>query len=91
LPRELCSIYNLDMRAAIQKWGNSLALRIPAVVAEEISVREGDAVELEVSERRLVVKPGRKVYDLKELIKKIKRENIHKGTDWGQPSGKEVW
>jgi antitoxin MazE len=37
------------MKASIQKWGNSLALRIPLAVARQIHVKEGDAVELSVA------------------------------------------
>lgn len=36
------------MTATIQKWGNSLALRIPLAVAKQIHVKEGDPVTLKV-------------------------------------------
>jgi len=34
------------MTATIQKWGNSLALRIPPAVAKHTHVQEGDPVVL---------------------------------------------
>jgi len=43
------------MKAILQKWGNSLALRIPKAFAEEIKVNEGHAVDLRVSKGRIVV------------------------------------
>ncbi len=45
------------MKTRIQKWGNSLALRIPKSFAEEAGLREDAAVELSLAEGRLVVQP----------------------------------
>lgn len=79
------------MKATIQKWGNSLALRIPAVVAREISVGEGDSVELKVGRDSLVIRPTQRVYRLEDLVKGITAKNQHTETDWGRPVGKEIW
>jgi len=43
------------LKTLVQRWGNSLALRIPKAFAEEISVREGDEVEMSVAKGRLIV------------------------------------
>ena len=48
------------MRARVQKWGNSLALRIPKAFAEESAVKEGTTVDLSISEGRLVAVPIRR-------------------------------
>ena len=45
------------MKTRIQKWGNSLALRIPKSFAEEAGLRPDAAVELSLVEGRLVVQP----------------------------------
>lgn len=79
------------MEATIQKWGNSLALRIPAAVAEQISVGEGDQVELKVDANSLVIRAARPSYHSADLIRGIKPENLHQETDWGAASGAEVW
>ena len=79
------------MNTTIQKWGNSLALRIPKSVAQQISVGEGDDVELRVDARGLVVRPARRRYRLAELVRKITATNRHGETDWGKPTGKEAW
>jgi antitoxin MazE len=79
------------MNATIQKWGNSLALRIPKSVAQQIRVGEGDDVELRVDARGLVVRPARRRYRLAELLKKITAANRHRETDWGKPAGEEAW
>ena len=36
----------------VAKWGNSLAIRLPAAVVEALELREGDDVEIHVAERR---------------------------------------
>ena len=79
------------MKAKIQKWGNSLALRLPKSVAQQIEVAEGDGVELEVSTAGLLVRPARKKYNLSELVHRISKKNRHVETDWGRPAGKEAW
>ena len=46
----------------VSKWGNSLAIRIPAAVAEALALREGDDVEIHVAGARdfaLARKPSR--------------------------------
>ena len=36
----------------IAKWGNSLAVRLPAVVVEALGLKEGDEVEIHVADRK---------------------------------------
>jgi antitoxin MazE len=45
------------MRTRVQKWGNSLALRIPRSFAVEIGLSENLAVDPCVADGRLVVQP----------------------------------
>ncbi len=78
------------MTATIQKWGNSLVLRIPRAVAQEIRVSEGEAVELKVDADALVVRPARRRYRLAALLRRVTPRNVHPETDWGQRVGKEV-
>ena len=54
------------MNATIQKWGNSLAVRIPKAVARQIHVAEGDAVTLHVDAETLNIRPARPRYRLDE-------------------------
>jgi antitoxin MazE len=80
------------MRVQIQKWGNSLALRIPKPFAEETKVREGTVVDLAVSEGKLVVAPFRRGrVRLDELLAKITKANLHKEVDTGPRVGRETW
>jgi antitoxin MazE len=54
----------------ISKWGNSLAVRIPASIVEVLDLKEGDDIEIRVPSERtfeLVRKPSRK-----ELIARLR-------------------
>jgi antitoxin MazE len=79
------------MQVALQKWGNSLALRIPAGVARQIKVRQGDPVQLSLTDNKLTIQPAKPCFQAKSLIRKIKKNGLHKETDWGAPRGAEVW
>ena len=80
------------MRTKIQKWGNSLGLRIPRSFAEEVGVEAGSEVDLSIRRGDLLVKTvRRRKYRLKELLRKITPTNVHAEVDAGAPVGKEVW
>ncbi|MEX0782637.1 MAG: AbrB/MazE/SpoVT family DNA-binding domain-containing protein [Dehalococcoidia bacterium] len=80
------------MRAVVQKWGNSLAIRLPKRVAEDVRLRERSEVEMDVVDGRVVVTPVNvDEPSIEELIASIDPETVHPETDWGPPLGKEVW
>lgn len=79
------------MRAKIQKWGNSLALRIPKSVAARSELAEGTEVELSVVDGKLVIAPAERELTLDEMLDLVTPENQHGLLDWGPPMGNEVW
>ena len=80
------------MITKIQKWGNSLGLRIPKGVARGARVREGTTVTLAVSNGRLVVAPlETRGYELEDLLAGVTRKNLHAAVDTGDPVGRERW
>lgn len=80
------------MQSKVQKWGNSLALRIPKSFASEIGLAEETAVELTLVEGRLVVTPvAQPRFSLDELLAKITNDNLHSEQDTGPPQGNEAW
>jgi len=80
------------VQTRIQRWGNSLGLRIPRSFAEEAGVAAGSEVDLSLRDGDLVVKPARRrTYRLKELLVKITAKNLHGEVDAGGPVGREVW
>jgi antitoxin MazE len=79
------------MSTRIQRWGNSLAVRIPKPVASELGLEEGSEVGLEVREGVLAVRPLERRYSLGELVSEIRESNRHEEQDWGPPKGREAW
>jgi antitoxin MazE len=75
----------------IAKWGNSLAVRIPQNLAEQAGLSQGAPIEVTASRGKLVIVPKIPEYDIKELVRKITKENRHDLLDWGPPVGKEIW
>jgi antitoxin MazE len=76
----------------IQRWGNSLGLRIPRAFAVEAGVDVGAEVALCVRGGALIVRPTRRAkYRLDDLLRKITAKNLHREVDTGTPVGREVW
>jgi len=80
------------MRIKIQKWGNSLALRIPKAFAFQSKIREDEYVNLTLKDNKIIVEPDEeKKYSLKELIAGINKSNLHGEIDSGKKEGYEHW
>ena len=80
------------MKARIQKWGNSLALRIPKPFAEESNLREDSPVDVSLRNGKLVVVAIEEPQlSLEDLVAKITPENRHAETETGFAVGNEVW
>jgi antitoxin MazE len=79
------------MQVRVQKWGNSLAVRIPKPLAEDANVKEGIVLNLAVSEGKVVATPvERKKLSLKQLLAKVTRKNLHAEVDFGPSVGREI-
>jgi antitoxin MazE len=80
------------MNARIQKWGNSLALRIPKTVADDTHLGNGSVVNLAVRGGKVIVEPVRRTkYTLEKLLKGVSKKNIHPSVDTGPAVGREAW
>lgn len=80
------------MKTKVQKWGNSLAVRIPKTFAEEVGISDDSTVEMRLVKGGLLVEPA-PVWgvSLDDLLEGITDENLHDGVDWGPAAGKEIW
>ena len=78
------------MEAMVQKWGNSLGIRIPNLIVREFSLKNGSVVNINDNGNEIVIKPVKKSR-LSEMLDKIDSQNLHQEVDWGNPVGKEVW
>jgi antitoxin MazE len=80
------------MHVRVRKWGNSLAVRIPKSLAEDVEVKEGTVLDLAVSEGRVVATPvQKKKLSLKQVLAKVNKKNLHDEIDFGSPVGRETW
>ena len=78
------------METKIQKWGNSLGIRIPMNIINDLSLKNGSIVDITENKDTIIIRP-KKNRDLNELIEKISDENIHSEIDFGKAEGNEIW
>jgi antitoxin MazE len=76
------------MSVKIQKWGNSLGVRIPKAVIEKVNL--GEHSEVEVKDGTIVIFPAQRKYSLESLLNKITKNNLHHEDDF-KVEGNEVW
>ena len=80
------------MKTKVQKWGNSLAVRIPKPFAEELGLEPHTAVEVTVEDGKLVVSRSQpSSMSLEHLVKGITPDNLHREVDTGTAVGNEAW
>ena len=80
------------MKTQVQKWGNSLALRIPKAFAADLGLAQGLSVDLSVKDGNLVVRPSSiQRYKLSDLLTRVTEANLHGEQDYGDAVGSEEW
>lgn len=80
------------MRSKVQRWGNSLAVRIPKPFANDVGLREDSPVEISVVDGGLVILPSAaRPFSLREMLAEVTDENIHTEVSTGPALGNEVW
>jgi len=76
------------MHVNVTKWGNSLGVRIPRVLANKVGIHEGTPVDVSIQDHHIVISKG---YSLESLLNQVTSENIHKEIQAGTSCGKEIW
>ena len=80
------------MHLTAQKWGNSLAIRIPKSYTINSGIEEGTEIELVFDKGCIVMIPTqKKKKTLAEFLSLVTPENIHTETQTGNIVGKEIW
>ena len=80
------------MKTRVQKWGNSLALRIPKSFATEVGLQTDSSVEVSLVKGKLVIAPIVKPkLTLRALLAKVTDNNLHHEVDTGSAVGSEAW
>ena len=79
------------MKTSAQKWGNSVAVRVPKSIVEKAGVNPRDSFDIDVVRGNIVLKPRlRRDFRLESLVKGITKRNRHGGIEFGPPVGREL-
>ena len=80
------------MFTKIQKWGNSLAVRIPKAFAQDAQLNNDSVVEVSLVDGQIIIKAvAAQVWNLEQLLSGVSSTNLHHETDTGDALGNEVW
>ena len=93
-PKLVYSVYSrvMAVQTRVQKWGNSLGVRIPRGLAEEVGLGAGTEVSLSAKDGELVVKPALPTrLSLDDLLAGVSESNIHSSVDTGSAAGAEIF
>ena len=79
------------MEAQIQKWGNSLGIRLPMSLLKELDIKVTDTIKIEKQDDKIILtKSNKKKISLKELFKNYQGE-YENTFEWDDPQGGEIW
>ena len=93
-PELVYSLYSrwVAVHTRVQKWGNSLGVRISRGLAEEVGLSAGSEVSLSAKDGELVVKPSVPArLSLDDLLAEVSEENLHSSIDTGSAVGAEIF
>jgi len=74
----------------VQRWGNSLAVRLPKAVVDQAGLREGENVTVSVEDGTLIIRKSMKPTTLADLLAGCRDDNRHEPIEWGPPVGREL-
>ena len=74
----------------VVKWGNSLAVRIPKLIAEEAGLGEGDPIVIEATKGLIYLRPKERVPTLRELVAQIIPDRRYQEVRTGSERGQEA-
>lgn len=83
------------MPTTVQKWGNSLGIRVPKAIAEQLQLQQGSKIELDASNGVLTIRPTRprrrrSKYKLADLLAGFKGPSPYRHLDRDPPVGREL-
>ena len=78
------------MSSKIQKWGNSLAIRIPGTIIKKANLDINSELEVEYKNQKIIIFAKKKSIKLKGLLSQITKKNLHTEDNYAK-KGKEIW
>ena len=80
------------MRARVQKWGNSLAVRIPKSLAVESQLGQNTLLEMSLEAGKIILVPvPQPKITLEQLLESVTSDNLHRETETGDAIGQKIW
>ena len=79
------------MKTKVQKWGNSLGVRIPKSITDQKSLRDGHSVFVLLKNNQIVIEPVEEDLSLESLLSQVTSDNLYAETEWFDVQGKEIW
>lgn len=80
------------MITRVQRWGNSLGVRIPKAFAEQAGLQENAPITLSLSDGKLLIERlAADFYTIEELLADVNIVNIHAEVATGPATGSEAW
>lgn len=80
------------MEVRLQRWGNSMGIRIPSSILKALNLKANDTLEIVEEDNKIIitVRKNKKI-SLSERFRKYNGNNEVTPYDWGEPVGKEIW
>lgn len=75
----------------VAKWGNSLGIRLPQTIIQQLGWQEGAKVQIITEGNQIILSPAKPKYSLDELLKEAKPQQQHEEINWGEAVGEENW
>lgn len=80
------------MEVRLQKWGNSLGIRIPSNLLKSLNLKVNDNIELIQEDDKIIIsKSKNKKIFLEQLFKEYNGKNLTKEFEWDESVGREIW
>jgi antitoxin MazE len=80
------------MEARLQKWGNSIGIRIPHSILKELNLKINDLIKIEkIDDKVVITKQTTPKISLSERFKEYPGDNLAKDFSWDDAKGKEIW
>ncbi len=92
----LYTVYTLFRRGIgmalkkLQKWGNSIGVRISKSVIQKLNLEVGSEIEIEPKNGRIIITPLQKKLVLNDLLSQVNKDNLHSEEDF-VAEGREIW
>lgn len=80
------------MEARLQKWGNSVGIRIPSNILKSLNIKTNDILNIEQQDDKIIISiPKKRKISLVDRFKEYNGKNLAKDFFWDESVGKEIW